>query len=86
MQTRLKNFLKKSKIREVYEYPKDGIYIIWGPWKGLSLTTLYNDCEEVVERFIDNILDSDEAPFKLKWQTKQVLQDLKNNYPNYEKF
>ena len=86
MNKRVENLLKKTKIKEIYEYRKDGIYINYGYFKGISLSKEYIKNEDSVERFLENILDSDAAPFKLKWQTREVLKDLKNNYPSYEKF
>jgi hypothetical protein len=82
--TRIHNILMSTKIyTPLYVYLKDGIYINYGPYKGLSLTDIWNNNSEVAERFIDNLLDS-EIPYKLRFETSEVYKDLKNNYPFYE--
>jgi hypothetical protein len=81
MEPNVKNFFKTTKeARPLYEWRKDGIYIKWGPWMGLNLTQKWIDNSEEVERFIENIMESDEAPIKLMMNTIDVYNYLKKNY------
>ncbi len=86
-ENRIHHFLMSCKnTRPVYEYRKDGIYFLFGPYKDYNLNTLYIQNEEKCLEFLQNIIESDEAPYKTKWITKEVINDLKNNYYKNEKF
>lgn len=78
------NFLMASKIyNPLYVYLKDGIYLNYGPMKGLNLSKSYMEDSDKVLEYLENILDNENTPYKLKVDTRQVIEDLyllKNNY------
>lgn len=79
------NLLMSSKGGlQLYIYGRDGIYFNYGPMKGLNLSKYYNENSDKVEEYLDNIIDNDNTSYKMKMVTKEVIKDLKNNYPNYE--
>jgi hypothetical protein len=84
MNKAIKRLLMMTKSIPLYEYRPDGIYLNYGPYKGTSLTLYYKNNKDNCLEYLENIIDSDWAPFKIKEQTKSVIKDLKNNYPNYE--
>lgn len=85
MPRNVRNFLRTSKmVKPLYVYLRSGIYFNYGPFTGESLTKLYRENDEFVLQYLENILDSDEAPYKIKLDTIEVIKDLKNNYPSYE--
>ena len=66
--------------RPLYQYMKDGIYIVYGPLKGNNLTKCYSDEPEQVLEYLESIIEHDESSYKMKMITKEVIDDLKNNY------
>jgi hypothetical protein len=77
----IRNFMMTSKhYKPLYLYLRDGVYVMFGPLEGINLTKSYMEEPEKVLDFLDNILDSDNAPFKMKEDTREVMNDLlKNN-------
>jgi len=74
-----------SNINPLFQYRKDGIYFIGkGVHFNTNLSICYIENSDGVLDFLENILESDDIPYKTKVVTKQVINDLKNNY-YYEK-
>lgn len=85
MNKRVHNFLMSSKSnRELYTYGIDGIYFNHGYLKGKNLSKHYREDSEKVLDYLESIIDNDASSYKMKVRTKEVILDLKNNYPNYE--
>jgi lantibiotic modifying enzyme len=70
--------------KPLYSYKRDGIYINYGPLEGKNISKMYIENSEIVEKFIDNIFDSDRAPIRVIMDTIEVYKDLKSNYYNHE--
>lgn len=82
---RVHNMLMISNIgRNLYTYGKDGIYFNYGPYKGKNLSKSYMDGDDNVLEYLENIIDSENAPYKIRVATVEVINDLINNYPSYE--
>lgn len=73
------NLLMKSVQIPLYLYLKDGIYLNYGPLQGTNLTKSYIKQPLEVLEYLDNVLENDNTPYKLKVITREVIQDLKNN-------
>lgn len=76
----VRNLLMQGKTIPLFEYRKDAIYINFGPQKGKNLCKYYKEDPDNCLEYLDNIVDHEETPFKLKIITQQVQQDLINNY------
>ena len=70
--------------KALYTYKKDGIYVNFGPLEGKNISKMYIKNTEIVESFIENIFDADNAPIRVIMDTIEVYKDLKNNYYGYE--
>jgi hypothetical protein len=64
--------------KELYYYAVDGIYFLYGPLEGKNITKLYMENPDGVEEFLEKIIESDLSPYRMKINTKLVLEDLKN--------
>lgn len=76
------NLLMSSKTyKPLYMYLKDGIYLMYGPLKGTNLSKEYEKDSDAVIDYLHNVIDYEYTPYKTKWQTIEVINDLINkNY------
>jgi hypothetical protein len=74
----VKNFLKMSKFYEpLYEWRKDGVYVLFGPLEGKNIEVLWKENKEGVEEFFERIFDADDVPLKTLIHTNEVWKYLK---------
>lgn len=74
------NLLKNNPYyKPHYQWTKRGVYILYGPLEGVNLNTMYIDNPEKVLDYLDNILDYEGTPIKLKEDTKSVINYLLDN-------
>lgn len=69
------NLLMQSYSKPLYQYKKDGIYIMAGPYKGMNLNKLYKEDDRIID-YLEAILDNEASSYKMKWITKQVINEL----------
>lgn len=74
---RLHNLLMQGYSKPLYEWRKDGIYIIQGPFKGSNLNKLYDEDDRVID-YLEAIIDNDASSYKMKWITYNVIRELTN--------
>jgi hypothetical protein len=71
--------IETSNYKPLFNYQKDGIYIMFGPIKGANLTKSYIENPDGVLEYLENILDSERCSYKLRVNINEVISDLKNN-------
>lgn len=69
----------KSEVKPLFQWRKDGIYIMFGPYYNRNITLMYMDNPENVVEYLQNLLDAD-IPYRTKHAIKEVIEDLENNY------
>lgn len=74
-QTQIHNLLMQSYSKPLYNYKRDGIYIMEGPYKGMNLNDLYKKDARIID-YLEAILDNEASSYKIKWITKQVITEL----------
>jgi hypothetical protein len=74
----VKNFLKMSKFyKPLYEWRKDGVYVLFGPLEDKNIEVLWRENREFVEEFFERIFDADDVPLKTLIHTNEVWKYLK---------
>lgn len=74
--------MSEREAKPLYEFRKDGVYIMYGPWATRNLVKLYKVNSDSVSDYLYSILENEECPYKVRVNTKDVILYLKENY-NY---
>jgi len=76
LDNRILSILKIDK-QNVFKYTKRGIMFIRGYFKGTTIEELYQKDKELTITYLNNILESDEASYTTKIETKTIIDELK---------